>query len=63
MDNSFLVNLLDSLDELRSDQQDCFKVELTAAGLEEILKRGSKQVHHHNMEVLIGDRTVRSDVV
>ena len=63
MDNSFLMNLLNSLDELCGDEEDCFKVKLAAACLEEVFKRGSKQIHHHNMEVLIGYRAIRSNVV
>ena len=63
MDDSFLVNLLDSLDELHGDQQDCFKVELASASRKEVLKGGPKQIHDHNMEVLVGDRAVGSNVI
>ena len=63
MDNPLLMNLLDSLDELYGDEEDCFKVELAAAGREEVFKRGAKQIHDHDMEVLVGDRAVCPDVV
>jgi len=36
VDDSLLMHLLYSLDELRADKQDCFKVELAATGLEEV---------------------------
>lgn len=63
MDDSLLVHLLNALDHLRSNQQHCLEVELALARLEQVLNRGSEQIHDHDMELLVGHRVVRADVV
>lgn len=49
MDDTFLVNDLDSLDHLHSDMQDSLKIELSAALLEQVFERLTEQVHHHDV--------------
>ena len=63
MNNSLLVDLLDALDELDGNHEDGLQVEVALAGLEEVFEGGSEQVHHHDMELLVGHRAVRADVV
>ena len=63
MNDPLLVNLLNSLDKLRGNHEDCFQVELAATGLEKVFKGWSEQVHDHDMEVLVGDRAISADVV
>ena len=63
MDDSLLMHFLDSLDELRADQQDSFQVELPAACLEKVFEGWTKQVHDHDMKVLVGNGAVCADVV
>lgn len=63
MDDALFVNFLDSSDELDCNHEHSLQVEVALARLEEILKGRTKQVHHHNVELHVGDRCVRSDVV
>ena len=63
MDNTLLVNLFNTSDELSGDHEDGLEVEVTLARLEEILKGGSQQVHHHHVELVVGHRAVRTNVV
>jgi hypothetical protein len=52
VDNPFLVNLLNELNHLNRNQEDCLEREFALAHLEKVLKRRSKHVHYHNMVVL-----------
>lgn len=63
MDDSLLVHLLNALDHLRADKQHRLEVELALARLEQVLNGGSEQVHDHHVELLVGNRVVRADVV
>lgn len=63
MNEAFFVDLLDAADELDGDHEHSLEVELALAGLEQVLKGRSEEVHHHHMEALVGDRVVRSNVV
>ena len=63
MDDSFLVADLDSLDHLDSDVQARLEVEFSSALLELVLKRLSKEVHDHDMELVIRYRLVGSNIV
>ena len=38
---------------LDGDEEDCLSVKLAFAHLEEVLKRGAKQVHDHDMKALV----------
>jgi len=63
MNDSFFVDLFDTVYELLGDHQDSLEVELALASLEKVLKGWSEQVHDHHMEALVGHRVVRTDVV
>lgn len=49
MDDSLLVDNLDSLDHLDCDVQASLKIELSPALLELVLKTLAKKVHNHNV--------------
>ena len=55
MDNSLFMHFFNTSDELNSNHQDSFQIEVSLAALEQILQRRSQQVHHHHMEALVGD--------
>lgn len=63
VDNAFLMDLFDASDHLHSDLQNRLQIELPLARLEQVLQRRAKQVHHHHVEVLVGNRTVCPNVV
>ena len=50
MNDSFLMNNLNSLDHLNSDMKNCFKVEFTMTLLEKVFKTLTKLIHNHNVE-------------
>lgn len=55
VDDSLIVHFLDSLQHLGSDHQHGLEVELALAGLEKVLNGGAEQIHHHHMEILVGN--------
>lgn len=63
MDDTLLVHLFNTSDELRGDHEDSLEVEVALAGLEEVLEGRSEQVHHHHVELVVGHRAVSADVV
>jgi len=63
MDDTLLVNLLDPLDQLSGDHQDRFEVEVSLARSEEVFQGWPKQVHDHDMELLVRHGTIRANVV
>ena len=63
MDDTLLVHLFNTSDELRGDHEDSLEVEVALAGLEEVLQGWSQQVHHHHVELVVGHRAVSADVV
>ena len=63
VDNTFLVNFLDTAHHLSSNEEHGLKIELSPACLEKIFEGGSEQVHDHHVEVLVGDGAIRSNVV
>ena len=63
MDDSLLVDLLDSLDELHCDHEDRLQVEVALALRMQVFKRGAQQIHHHDVKLLVGHRRVSADVL
>ena len=63
VNDALLVHLLNTANQLNGDHQDRLEVKVALARLEEVLKRRSKQVHHHHVELHVGHRGIRSDVV
>ena len=63
VDDPLFMHLLNSLNQLDADQEARLEVESSLAGREEVFKRRSKQVHHHDMEVLVRSGTICADVV
>ena len=63
MDDALFVHLLDTADELDGNHQHRLEVEVALARLEEIFERRSKEIHDHHVELHVGDRGVRTDVV
>jgi hypothetical protein len=63
VDNSFFVDFLNALEHLDCDEEHGFEVELALAGLEKVFEGGAKEVHDHHVELLVGHRVVRTDVV
>ena len=63
VDYAFSVDFLEMLHKLNCDQKHGFDVELTFAGLEQIFKRRSKQVHNHHVHVQVGNWVIGTDVV
>ena len=63
MNDALFVDSLDPLDHLWSDQKNRFQVKFPTARLEQILDRWPKHIHDHDMEVLIRDGAVRSNIV
>jgi hypothetical protein len=48
---------------LYADQKDCFEIELSFAGLEEVLKTRPKHVHYHHMKMLFLHWSVGSHII
>ena len=48
---------------LLGDKKHGFQVERALARLEKVFKRWAKQVHHHNVEMLVWNRVVRANVI
>ena len=63
MDDPLVVHLLNSLDQLRANKEDGFQIELPTASLEEVFKGWTKQVHNHDMEMLVGSGAISANVV
>lgn len=63
VDNFLFVDRLDTFDHLNGDEQNCFQVERAFARLKEVFKGGAKQVHDHNVELLIRHRIISANVV
>ena len=51
VNQSFLMHGLDVSDHLNCTQEHSLEVELALASLEQILKRGPEEIHHHHMVV------------
>ena len=54
MNDSFFMSFLDTSDQLHGNNEDSLQVKVALAALEKIFERWSKQVHNHDMELLIG---------
>ena len=63
MNDSLLVHLLNSLDQLDANQEAGFQIEASLASGEEVFQGWPEQVHDHDMEVLVRRRAVSADVV
>lgn len=63
MDNSFVVDLLDSLDHLLGDEAAGFQIEFSFALHEQIFETGSEHVHDHDVELVLLVGFVGADVV
>ena len=63
MNDPLIVHFFNSLDQLGSDEKNGFQVELPSTSLEEVFEGWSEQVHDHDMEVLVRDRAISTDVV
>ena len=54
VDYALLVHLLDTSDKLNGDHQNSFEIEIALARLEEVLKGWTKEIHDHDMELVVG---------
>lgn len=63
MDDALFVHFFNASDQLHRNHEDGLEIEVALARLEEIFKGGAKEVHDHNVELLVGHRAVRTDVV
>ena len=63
VNDALIVDFFDAFDHLDADVQNGFQIETAFARLEQVLNRGAKQVHHHDVEVVVGYGAVSPDVV
>lgn len=49
VEEMFGVDVLDSLEELVGEHEDCFDAELPVTVIEEFFQGGSKKIHDHNI--------------
>lgn len=52
---ALLVNFLDTSDKLNCDHENSFEIEIALARLEEVLEGWSKEIHDHDVELVVGD--------
>lgn len=63
MDDTLLMNFLDSLDHLLSDEAASLQVELALALHEQVFETGAEHVHDHHVELVLLVCLIGADVV
>jgi len=55
MYDSFFVHFFNAFDHLNCNHEDSFQVQVTLASLQKVFKGRSKEVHNHNVELVVSD--------
>lgn len=63
VDYTFLVSLLDTFDHLGCANADSFQIKLMLTSFEQRFKRGTQQVHNHDMELITASLLIGADII